>query len=142
MTSPDPTPSPRASARLTPARIAVLMAFATFVWFLAALFIRWAGPNGLFHGWRGIGLYAATIPATVPLNARARKLARLGKGEMVAVIAVTSATATMLDGVAMSQFPQLYGGDPKVIADGAAWLLWAIGVAGALSLITARAARD
>ncbi len=56
---------------------------------------------------------------------------------MVTVIAVTSAVATLLDGLAMSQFPSLYGGDPAITGAGAAWLLWAIGVAGVLSLITA-----
>jgi hypothetical protein len=59
---------------------------------------------------------------------------------MVTIIAVTSAVATVLDGVAMSQFPALYGADPAITGAGAAWLLWAIGVAGVLSLITA--ARD
>jgi hypothetical protein len=126
---------------LTPARLVILIAFSTCVWFLAALFIRFAGPTGVFHGLKVIILYALTIPATIPLNARSRKLVRLAKRDMVGVIAVTSATATLLDGVAMSQFPQLYGGDPAVIAGGAAWLLWAIGVAGALSLITAAGAR-
>jgi hypothetical protein len=104
------------------------------------MFIRFVGPMGVFHGYKVILLYALTIPATVPLNARSRKLVRAPKGQMVTVIAVTSAVATGLDGVAMSQFPALYGADPAVTGAGAAWLLWAIGVAGALSLITAAAA--
>jgi hypothetical protein len=56
-------------------------------------------------------------------------------------MAVTSTVATMLDGVAMSQFPALYGADPAITGAGAAWLLWAIGVAGALSLLTAAGAK-
>jgi hypothetical protein len=118
-------------------QIVILAAFSTFVWFLAALFIRFVGPTGVFHGDRAIALYALTIPATVPLNARSRKLVRAPKSQMVIVIAVTSAVATMLDGMAMSQFPALYGADPAITGAGAAWLLWAIGVAGVLSLITA-----
>jgi hypothetical protein len=125
---------------LKPAQIVILAAFSTCVWFLAAMFIRFVGPMGVFHGYKVILLYALTIPATVPLNARSRKLVRAPKGQMVTVIAVTSAVATGLDGVAMSQFPALYGADPAVTGAGAAWLLWAIGVAGALSLITAAAA--
>jgi hypothetical protein len=126
---------------LKPAQIAILAAFSTVVWFLAAMFIRFVGPMGVFHGYKVIALYALTIPATVPLNARSRKLVRAPKGQMVTIIAVTSAVATMLDGVAMSQFPALYGADPAITGAGAAWLLWAIGVAGALSLITAGRAR-
>jgi hypothetical protein len=122
---------------LKPAQIAILAAFSTCVRFLAAMFIRFVGPTGVFHGYKLIALYALTIPATIPLNARGRKLARAPRSRMVTVIAVTSAVATMLDGVAMSQFPALYGADPAITGAGAAWLLWAIGVAGALSLVTA-----
>ncbi len=124
-------------AALRPAQIAILAAFSTCVWFLAAMFIRFVGPTGVFHGYKVIALYALTIPATAPLNARSRKLARASKSQMVTVIAVTSAVATLLDGLAMSRFPALYGEDPAITGAGAAWLLWAIGVAGVLSLITA-----
>jgi len=128
---------------LTPGQIAILAAFSTFVWFLAAMFIRFVGPTGIFHGYKVIVLYALTIPATVPLNARSRKLVRAPKAHMVTIIAVTSAVATLLDGVAMSQFPALYGSDRAITGAGAAWLLWAIGVAGVLSLVTAaRANRE
>jgi hypothetical protein len=121
---------------LTLTKIAILAAFATFVWFCAALFIRYAGPTGVFRGWHLVLLYALTIPGTISLNAGTRKLVRLPKEMMVSVIAVTTATATMLDGIAMSAFPELYGGDPALIQGGAIWLLWAIGAAAALSLIT------
>jgi hypothetical protein len=122
-------------AGLTFERTARLVAFAAFVWFCAAMFIRFAGPVGVFHSISGVLLYAATIPATIPLNERARKLAGLPRDLMVSVIAVTTATATMLDGVAMSCFPELYGGVPSTIQAGAVWLLWAIGVASALALV-------
>ncbi len=121
---------------LTASRIATLAAFAAFVWFCAAMFIRYVGPSGIFHGLQAVLLYAVTIPGTIALNARARKIVRLPKAMMVSVIAVTTATATMLDGVAMSAFPELYGSDPSVTSGGAVWLLWAIGVASALALIT------
>jgi hypothetical protein len=101
------------------------------------MFIRYVGPTGQFQGWKVALLYVLTIPGTVLLNERTRKLVRLPRRMMVPVIAVTTATATMLDGVAMSGFPELYGADPVVMLGGAVWLLWAIGVAAALSLIAA-----
>jgi hypothetical protein len=52
------------------------------------------------------------------------------------VISITTATATILDGVAMSAFPDLYGPDRHVMGAGAIWLLWAIGVASALATFT------
>lgn len=128
-------------ADLTPARIARLAAFSAFVWLCAAMFIRFAGPAGIFHGLRAVGLYALTVPATIPLNRRARLIAGLPEQEMVAAISVTTAVATVLDGVAMSAFPELYGADPLVIGGGAIWLLWAIGVASALAVATSVRAR-
>jgi hypothetical protein len=126
---------------LTPARVARLALFATFVWFLAALFIRYAGPHGIFTGAKAGLLYALTIVVTIPLNARIRRIAGLPRTHMVPVVAVTTATATMLDGVAMTYFPALYGADPVIMGQGAAWLLWAIGVAAALSLAVAAGER-
>ncbi len=121
--------------RLTSARIVRLAVFSTVVWFGAAMFIRFAGPRGVFDGWLGVATYLVTIPATVPLNRRALKIAGLGTDFMPAVIAITTATATLEDGAAMRLAPWLYGGDPAMIQAGAIWLLWAIGVASALAVI-------
>jgi len=122
-------------AGLTMARTARLVLFSTFVWFGAVLFIRFAGPRGVFDGWSGMLVYLLTIPATIPLNRRALKIAGLTMPFMPAVIAVTTAAATLEDGVAMRLVPRLYGGDPAIIGAGAIWLLWAIGVASALAVI-------
>jgi len=127
---------------LTAGQAGSLVALATVVWFSAAMFIRYAGPTGLFHGLGAVVLYALTVPATILVNRRALKLVRLPRRRMTTVIAVTTATATLLDGVAMSAFPELYGPDPGIMGAGAVWLLWAIGVASALAaLTTVRAAR-
>ena len=131
-----------AALGLTAASVARLAAFATLVWFSAALFIRFAGPAGVFEGARALILYAVTVPATVPLNRRTGKIAGLPQRRMVVAVAVTAATATLLDGIAMTLFPALYGGDPIVMLGGAVWLLWAIGVGLALALATSfRASR-
>jgi hypothetical protein len=122
-------------ARLTMARTIRLVFFSSLVWLCAALFIHFAGPRGVFEGWRGIATYLVTIPATIPLNRRALKIAGLPLPFMPAVIAVTTATATLEDGTAMRLLPQLYGGNPAIIQAGAIWLLWAIGIATALAVI-------
>jgi hypothetical protein len=109
--------------------------FSSAVWFSAALFIRFAGPHGVFEGWKAVATYLITIPATIPLNARALKIAGLKMPLMPAVIAVTTAVATIEDGVAMRLVPGLYGGDPAIIQAGAIWLLWAIGIAAGLSVL-------
>jgi hypothetical protein len=88
-------------------------------------------------GGKLIHLQFLTIPFTMPLNWWSRHIVRLPRHEMTNVIAVTAATAILLDGFAMNRFPGLYGSDPAVIAGGAAWLLWAVGVALTLALVTA-----
>jgi len=124
-----------AGGQLTVARSVKLALFSSVVWFGAALFIRFMGPHGVFDGWKGVATYLITIPATIPLNARALKIAGLKMPLMPAVIAVTTAVATIEDGVAMRLVPGLYGGDPAIIQAGAIWLLWAIGIAAGLSVL-------
>jgi hypothetical protein len=126
-----------ATATLTPKKILALVAFTVPIWFLAAMFIRFRGPHGVFTGAQSMVLYLLTIPLTMLLNRRTRLIVHLPRHQLPNVIAVTSATAILLDGLAMNRFPFLYGSDPAVIAGGAAWLLWAIGVALALALVSA-----
>jgi hypothetical protein len=129
------SPGIPAGGELTAARSVKLALFSSAVWFGAALFIRFAGPHGIFEGWKAVATYLITIPATIPLSARALKIAGLKMPLMPAVIAVTTAVASIEDGVAMRLVPGLYGGDPAIIQAGAIWLLWAIGIAAALSVI-------
>ena len=56
---------------------------------------------------------------------------------MPVVQATTLATTTLLEGVIMKAFPQVYGGDPAVIALGAVWLLYAVSLGLGASVLTA-----
>ena len=113
-----------------------MLAFAAAVWFGAALFIHYAGPSGIFTGWRAAILYPLTVLATIPLNHRVRRIAGVGNGGMLTAVALGTAIATMLDGVAMTWLPALYGGDPAIVGPGAAWLLWAVGAGLTLAAVT------
>ncbi len=123
--------------RLTARKILILIALTVPVWFLAAMFIRWRGPHGVFTGTQAMVLYLLTIPCTMPLNWWSRRIVSLPRHELPKVISVTSATAILLDGFAMNRFPALYGSSPAIMAGGAAWLLWAIGIALTLALVSA-----
>ena len=127
--------------RLTPLKLLILIGFAAVAWFCAANYIRVAGPAGEFSGTRGPVTYAVTALVTIPLNWLTRKLVGLPRKEMLTCVAVTASAATLLDGVAMSHFPGIYGSNPAAMATGAAWLLWAIGVALGLALFTTARAR-
>ncbi len=130
-----------ASDRYTPAKVVRTVAFAVLIWGCVALFIRFGGPAGQFSGPAGIQTDIATAVATVPLNWLTRKVAGMPPEKMPAVIAMTLTTTTLLEGVIMKWFPEVYGGDPAIIGAGAIWLLYAVALGLGASLITsARAA--
>jgi hypothetical protein len=123
---------------LTPARIAILAVVGAVLWFLAAMFIRFAGPLGAFRGvWVPI-LYALAGPLLAPAVLFGRRAGGAGRDRILASVAVMCVTALFLDGVALAWFRGLYGSDPAVILGGAAWLLWGVGVALILALFTRR----
>jgi hypothetical protein len=120
-------PASETDAEITPARVAIIVAFALFVWFCVAMLIRYGGP-GQFSGREGLITYAITAAVTWPLNWLTRKIAGLSARKMVVVMALTLTTTTSLEGVVMRQFPGFYGGDVAEIGSAAIWLLWAVGL--------------
>ena len=120
---------------LTPLQIAILAGYGTVLWFAAAMLVRNIGPMGAFDGAWGILTYALVIPGTVPAILAARPLAKLSGVQTVAGIAVVTATALLLDGVAHAWFPQIYGTDPALIVKGAAAIFWGAGVGLVLAFI-------
>ncbi|MBV8971543.1 MAG: hypothetical protein JO290_04550 [Sphingomonadaceae bacterium] len=126
---------------LTQARTLAIGAFSTAIWFGVAMFIRFAGPAGVFDGLRGVLLYALTIPVTIPLNARLLRMSGLPKRDIATPVALAAIVPPMLEGIVMRWFPAVYGGDPAVMLSGAIWILWAIGVGMALAVATAASVR-
>jgi uncharacterized membrane protein YqiK len=121
--------------------VVTLVVFGAVLWFLGSLFIRHVGPLGAFEGGWRLVVYAATWPLTWPLVPMACRLGGAPRTRALAAVAVPSATALFLDGTAIAWARGLYGSDQAVVLGGAAWLLWAVGVALALGFMAqARAA--
>ena len=120
---------------LTMLQIGMLAVYGAVLWFLAALLVRSVGPMGAFDGISGIITYALVIPGTVPAIIAARPLAKLRRDQTLAGIAMVTATALLLDGLAHAWFPSLYGTDPALIIKGAAAIFWGAGVGLMLALI-------
>jgi hypothetical protein len=96
-------------------QIAVLVIYGTVLWFAAAMLVRTIGPMGaLYGGWQILN-YALVIPGTVPAILAARPLAKLDGHQTFNGIAVVTATALLLDGIAHAWFPAIYGTDPALI---------------------------
>ncbi len=123
------------ASQLTSAQIAILAIYGTILWFLAAMLVRNIGPMGALDGVWGLAAYALVIPGTIPAVLLARPLAKLRHDQMAIGIAVVTATALLLDGVAHAWFPELYGTDPALIVKGAAAIFWGAGVGLVLAFI-------
>jgi hypothetical protein len=122
-------------ARLTPTQIVTLAIYGTVLWFAAAMLVRTLGPVGAFDGGWGLLTYVLVIPGTIPFILIARPIARLRHDQTATGIAIVTATALLLDGIAHAWFPAIYGTNPALIVKGAAAIFWGAGVGLVLSLI-------
>jgi hypothetical protein len=119
--------------RLDARRTALAALYGAVLWFAGALIIRWVQPTGALGNALTPLVYGLIVATTVPLVRWAPRLLGVARSQTLACAAIMAATASLLDGVAVRWTP-LYGADPRIVADSAACLLWAIGVAVALGL--------
>ncbi|QQS11007.1 MAG: hypothetical protein IPK81_15470 [Rhodospirillales bacterium] len=138
---PDPT-TIAARLPLRPAQLAALAALGVAFWLAGALTCRVLGPMGVYEGLARIVLYALVVPGTVPLILVARRAAKLEPDRIALGVAVMTAVATLLDGVALAWFPALYGADLPQVAGAGAVILWGGGVGLALGCVMNRTTRS
>jgi hypothetical protein len=117
----------------------LFVALGILFWSSGVLFIRFAGTMFFVNGsiWL-IGLYLLTIPVvwlTIESVALVGKLSRL---KTFMAIVILNFTATLLDAVAISWLPSIYGLSAPAHLLAAAWLLWFVGISLYLSFMMAR----
>lgn len=105
------------------------------LWLGFALLIRVIGPMGVFDGSNRIWLYLAVIPGTLPMIPVIRRLAGLAPNQHTIGMAVGTASAIMLDGLALSWAPWLYADTVELVAAAGAVILWGGGVGLALGAL-------
>lgn len=120
--------APKAGIPLGSGQIAMSALLGAVLWFLAAMLLRILGPMGVYDGTAQIILYVLIVPGTVPFVFIIQKLAKLARDQIALGIAVATATAALLDGVALAWFPSLYGTEIEYIAGAGAAILWGAGV--------------
>lgn len=98
------------------------------LWFLAAILLRIFGPMGAFDGMGRVLLYVLIIPGSVPFVYVVRWLAGLTNDQTGLGVAIATAMAALLDGLALAWLPQLYGDELKYVAGSGAAILWGAGV--------------
>jgi hypothetical protein len=121
--------------KLTTTQAIILAIYGAVLWFAAAMLVRTLGPMGALNGGWGLLTYTLVIPGTVPAIIAARPLAKLRRDQTILGIAVVTATALLLDGIAHAWFPAIYGTDPALIIKGAAAIFWGAGVGLVLAFI-------
>lgn len=126
------------SPSLTQKQVFFSAIYGVILWFIAAMIVRFIGPMGAFVGFALVVTYALVIPGTVPFIMLGQKLLGLAKGQVAGNIMVVTATALLLDGVALNFFRGIYGDDPVIVMAGAALIMWGAGVGLVLSMVMGR----
>jgi cation transport ATPase len=123
----------------TPAlRLPLCIILGIIFWFAAAMIIRFLGP--IFFG-SGTVLQVVAFVITIPIAWvffwLGVTLARAKGTVVMPTMVVMSFTAMLLDGVALTFFPTLYG---PTYAIGGAWILWGLGLIQLITFIQTRQA--
>jgi hypothetical protein len=124
------TTSPNAATRigLDRGQIVALITVGAVFWFAAATLLRLLAPFGIHDGWAQVLTYALVIPGTVPVVLLVRRFARLSPDQVAIGMAVATAAAILLDGLALAWIPWLYGTELAHTAGAGAVILWGGGV--------------
>ena len=110
-----------------------LMALSAMLWGVGVATIRLAAPHGLFAPAFSAVLFAATVPlAWFTVDLAVRVAGR--HTPLLATATLVSMPALLLDGVAITWAPGLYGPAALPLRAEAAWLLWFVGVSLAMAL--------
>jgi hypothetical protein len=124
-----------ANTPLTARQLVILSVIGAVLWLAFALLIRVLGPMGVFDGSNRVWLYLAVIPGTLPMIPVIRRLAGLAPNQNTIGMAIGTASAIMLDGLALSWIPWLYADTVELVAAAGAVILWGGGVGLALGAL-------
>lgn len=122
-------PSDASDASLTRRQAAILAFLGAVLWFLAAVLLRYLGPLGIHEGSARFILYAAIIPGTVPFVFLLQWASGIARRQVAIGASLATASALLLDGIAVAWFPGLYGAEMPLVLGASTAILWGAGVA-------------
>jgi hypothetical protein len=123
--------------QLAPGQVARLVVLGIVLWFTGAMLLRWLIPQGAFEGSARALSYALLIPGTAPFIWLIARVARLGRQQVPAGVALTTGAAVLCDGVALAWYPSLYAAESAGAHLAGAAILWGAGVAIGLGFVMA-----
>jgi hypothetical protein len=112
--------------------------YGAVLWFIAAMLIQVIGVRITTDLTALIATYVLVIPGTIPALLLGKAVMRLEKRQLPTSVAIITATALLLDGIAVNFARSLYNPDPTAVLTGAAVILWGAGVGLVLSFAMSR----
>lgn len=126
---------------ITPHRrtsLTVLIIVGALYWFAAALVVRWTAAGWVGSTVATMFVFALIVIVTIPALFLGMRLAGSGRSGACHASMVMTMSALLLDGIALTWFPGLYGSDPKVVLGGAAAIMFGAGIALAIGMAVQR----
>lgn len=132
-------------ASLNSMQVYTLIAWSVFLWAVAAMKIRYLGPLLYIKPDRRAWTFIATIPMAYVLMRSSEIVSGASAKHRLAVTAIVSAVALVLDGLAINWFPSIYenpsltrGNAHLAVSTsraGMGWLLFGVGVSLIIALV-------
>ena len=119
-------------------QVAILIGLGAGLWYLTAMILRLVVPMGALDGAARAVTDFLVIPGTLPAVWLIWKLPGLRRDQVAMGAAIATATAALLDGIALAWFPGLYAADVRHVAACGAAILWSAGVGLVLGLLFSR----
>ncbi len=114
---------------MKPSKQILFMALGVAFWFVAAMIIRLSGQAVFSENNPYLLLmFVLAVPITFGFIFITQKMGKLKQSEILRPIAIVTATAALLDGVAMTWFRSLYSNSFEVSFFGSALILWGAGL--------------
>jgi hypothetical protein len=123
MAKPTPTKNNLSSKQLL-----IVCSLGVFFWLVFALVIRFSNGMGIFGGTIGAVTFLLSIPIAWLLILGIKVMARLSTGQIMSGLGISSATAGLCDGIALTWMPSLYGNESSEVLLGAAYIIWGVGI--------------
>lgn len=110
-------------------KVLLFTALGVVFWFNAAMIVRVCGASVFTAGNpRLLLFFGLAIPLTLLSMYITKAIAKLRFADLLEPVVLMTLTATMLDGLALAWFRQLYSSSFEVALHGAAWIFWGAGL--------------
>jgi hypothetical protein len=113
---------------LSKKQLLVVISLGVFFWFVFAMVIRFGNGLGIFGGAIGAVTFLLSIPIGWFLIVGIKAMAGLAIGQIMTGLGISSATAGLCDGIALTWVPSLYGNELSEALLGAAYIIWGVGI--------------